>query len=139
MLSPKILFTNTAGQIASDPAGFLRITWAKADRTLDHTKALFEELLRQLKAHGESRILIDQKRMHPFNGQEQYWIANEWVPRAVHEGGYRYGAVVVSPAVLARLATAYITTSAHGLPLVYRSFDTVAEALAWLLKQPATP
>ncbi|WP_046243895.1 hypothetical protein [Hymenobacter terrenus] len=71
--------------------------------------------------------------MRSFTAAEQQWVAHKWLPRAV-EGGYRRGAVVVSPNVLVRLATAYVTTNVQGLPLVYRSFDSEAEAVRWLLQ-----
>jgi hypothetical protein len=44
--------------------------------------------------------------------------------------------VVVSPDVLVRLATAFVTTNVQGLPLVYRTFDTEAQAMQWLAQQP---
>ncbi|MBD2723830.1 MULTISPECIES: hypothetical protein [Hymenobacter] len=132
-----LLFENTAGQLQADPAGFLRATWGPRRRTLAETQALFNQMLRCLQQHGWGRILINQLTMPPFSPTEQQWIAQHWLPRAVTEGGYRYGAVVVSPDVLVRLATAFVTTSVQGLPLTYRSFDTDAAATAWLAQQPA--
>jgi hypothetical protein len=40
---------------------------------------------------------------------------------------------------MVRLATAYVTTHFGELPLVYRSFETDEQAVAWLLAQPAKP
>lgn len=77
--------------------------------------------------------------MQPFSQSEQHWVAHDWRPRAVREGGYRHGAVLVSPNVLVRLATAYVTSHVQGLPLVYRSFDADADAGRWLPQQPARP
>jgi hypothetical protein len=136
MPSATLLFTNSAGQLAANPAGFLHVTWGTGARTLAATKALFEQMLGQLQRHSWSRVLIDQTAMLPFDKAEQTWIAADWLPRAVREGGYRYGAVVVSPTVLVRLATAFITTYVQGLPLTYRSFDTEADARHWLVQQP---
>ena len=133
---PSLYFENSAGEVLTDPAGFLRTNWSGQRRTLPATQAVFENMLRALQRHGLSRILVDQSQMVPFTSEEQQWIAREWLPRAV-QGGYRYGAVVVSPNVLVRLATAFITTTVLGLPLVYRSFDAAAEARRWLLQQPA--
>ena len=130
-----LLFENTAGYLLADPAGFLRATWSSRRRTLADTQALFDQMLRGLQRQGWSRILINQLEMAPFTPAEQQWIAQSWLPRAVEEGGYRHGAVVVSPHVLVRLATAFVTTNVQGLPLVYRSFDTDAAAAAWLTQQ----
>jgi hypothetical protein len=131
-----LLFSNTAGQLLADPAQFLRAHWTTQPRTLADTQALFTGMARALRQRGWSRILINQVNMRPFSAAEQQWVSQEWLPEAVREGGYRAGAIVVSTDTYARLATAYITTSVGGLPLRYRSFDTEAEAVAWLLQQP---
>ena len=132
-----LLFSNAAGQLFADPANFLRARWADQPRTLADTQALFTNMTLALRQHGWSRILINQVFMRPFSPAEQQWISQEWLPHAVQQGGYRVGAVVVSTDAYTRLATAYITTSVGGLPVRYRSFDAEAEALAWLLQQPA--
>ena len=132
-------YQNTAGQLLEDPAGFLRANWSSQPRRLEATQALFGRMIQALRYHGWSRILVDQLQMTPFTPAEQTWIAQQWLPRAVHEGGYRYGAVLVSPNVIVRLATAYITTQVQNVPLVYRSFQVETEAVKWLLQQPATP
>jgi hypothetical protein len=135
---PSLYFENAAGEVLTDPAGFLRTNWSSQKRNPEATQAIFENMLRALQQYGWSRILINQRNMIPFTPQEQQWIAREWLPRAV-QAGYRHGAVVVSPNVLVRLATAFVTTSIQGLPLMYRSFDTVADAQSWLLQQPVSP
>lgn len=131
-----LLFSNAAGQLFADPAQLLRAHWTAQPRTLADTQALFTHMMQALLRHGWSRILVNQVAMRPFSPAEQQWVAREWLPYAVQQGGYRSGAVVVSTDTYARLATAYITTSVGGLPLRYRSFDAEAEALAWLLRQP---
>jgi len=137
--APLLLFKNNAGQLLADPAGFLRANWGTQARNLTDTRNLFLTMQRELQNHRWSRILVNQAGMPPFTTAEQQWIAHEWLPQAVQAGGYRFGAVVVSPDVLVRLATAYVTTHVQGLPLVYRSFDSDADAVRWLLQQPATP
>lgn len=132
---PGLYFENSAGEILKDPAGFLRTHWSSQLRTEPATRAIFEHMLQALHQFGWSRILINQSQMIPFAPEEQRWISSEWLPQAVL-GGYRHGAVVVSSNVLVRLATAFVTTSIQGQPLVYRSFDTEAEAAQWLAQQP---
>lgn len=97
---------------------------------------MFEAAARALRQYGWGRILINQVHMVPFTPEEQRWISQEWLPGAVHESGYRAGAVVVATNVLTRLATAYITTSSPETLLRYRSFDLEAAAIEWLLAQP---
>ncbi len=107
--------------------------WSGAKRTLADTQDLLTHMAQTLQLRGWSKVLANQMLMPPFSQAEQQWI-QEWLPRAVHEGGYRYGAIVVSTDTYARLATAFITTNVGGLPLRYRSFDDAAQATAWLLQ-----
>ncbi|HEX8350498.1 MAG TPA: hypothetical protein VF598_11090 [Hymenobacter sp.] len=131
-----IYFQNVAGQLLEDPSGFLRANWSTQPRALEDTQALFTHMLQALQHRRWSRILVNQVGMRPFSSEEQAWIAKEWLLRAVREGGYRHGAVVVSPDVMVRLATAYVTTQVHDVPLVYRSFEAEPSAVQWLLQQP---
>jgi hypothetical protein len=135
---PSLYFENTAGEVLTDPTGFLRTNWSSQKRNPEATRAIFDNMLRVLQQRGWSRILVNQQHMIPFTPEEQQWIAHEWLPRAVL-AGYRHGAVVVSPNVLVRLATAFVTTSIQGMPLTYRSFDADMDARRWLELQPATP
>jgi hypothetical protein len=128
-----VLFSNPAGQLAADPAGFLRMDWSGAQRTLADTQGLLTHMAQALRQRGWGKVLANQTLMPPFSPAEQQWI-QEWLPRAVHESGYRYGAIVVSTDTYARLATAFITTNVGGLPLRYRSFDDAAQATTWLLQ-----
>jgi len=130
------LFENNAGRLVADDAGFLRTTWSGQRSTLADTQGLFNAMLRGLQQRRWSRILVNQVQMPSFTPAEQQWVSKSWLPRAVAEGGYRFGAVVVSPDVLVRLATAFVTTNVQGLPLVYRTFDTDAQATEWLAQQP---
>jgi len=134
-----VFFTNAAGRLLADPEGFVRAYWTTQPRTLADTQALFASMSAALAQRGWSRILVNQVSMRPFSPAEQQWVAQEWLPGAVQQSGYRSGAVVLSTDIYARLATSFITTSVGGLPLRYRSFDQEAEALAWLRQQPASP
>ncbi|WP_400192959.1 hypothetical protein [Hymenobacter sp. B81] len=136
---PPVYFENAAGQLLIEPAGYLRVVWSRGERLLSHSQALFAHMAQALQQQQWSRILIDQRHMPPFSRAEQQWIAAEWLPQAVRVAGYRYGAVLVSPDVMVRLATAYVTTHIQNLPLVYCSFETNDAAVAWLLEQPAQP
>ncbi|RSK39570.1 STAS/SEC14 domain-containing protein [Hymenobacter perfusus] len=132
---PTLYFENKAGRLLEDPAGFLRAHWSAQERDELTFRALFNHMVQALRRHGWHRILIDQRQMRAFSTAEQQWIVQQWLPRAATEGGYRFGAIVVSEDVFTRLATAYVTTSVQGLPLVYRTFTEEAAAVAWLWQQ----
>lgn len=129
-----LLFENTAGQILTDPARYLRTYWLAKPRTLADTQEFLGQLLRALQQYGASKVLINQVDMLPFSPEEQAWVNQEWLPLAITTN-YRFGAVVVATNLYARLATAGITTSPHGLPMRYRSFDREDQAIAWLEQQ----
>lgn len=131
-----LIFQNPAGQLVADPAGFVRMTWTGGKRTLADTQALLTQLANALKQRGWGKVLADQTLMPSFSPAEQQWVTQEWLLQAVHDGGYRYGALVVAADTFARLATSFITNEVRGLPLRYRSFDQVADAAAWLRQQP---
>ncbi|HET9505104.1 MAG TPA: hypothetical protein VFO93_16290 [Hymenobacter sp.] len=129
-----VFFKNEAGELAADPAGFLRMSWSAGPRALADTQALLTQLAHGLRQRGWVKVLADQTQMPSFSPAEQQWISQEWLAFAVRECGYRYGAIVVSGDTYARLATAFITTNVQGLPLRYRSFDAAAPATDWLLR-----
>lgn len=133
----RIYFSNRAGRLLENPAGYLEAHWSSEARQPGDAQALFTHMLQALQRYNWSRI-INQVGMLPFSPAEQQWVAQEWLPLAVR-AGYRHGAVIVSPNVMVRLATAYVTTQVQGLPLLYRSFETEVEAAEWLLQQPKSP
>ena len=134
MAADSLLFENVAGSLGLD-AGFLKMRWTPSARTLTDTQALLGALARELARHGLHKVLTNQQQMRQLSAEEQHWVTNTWLPQAVTTSGYRFGAVVVAADLYARLATASITSLAHGLPLRYRSFDDEAQAVEWLRRQ----
>jgi hypothetical protein len=88
-----------------------------------------------MQRHGWSRMLINQQQMSPLTSAEETWMATEWLPQAVHEGGYRHGALVVAHDVFARLAMTSIVMTSRKLGHTYRNFENEKEAANWLLTQ----
>ncbi|MDO7887133.1 hypothetical protein [Hymenobacter cheonanensis] len=125
---------NSAGQVSFEPAGYVRLDWGRQPRSFAATCAIFNAAAQAMQQYGSGRVLVNQTEMQPFTSEEQLWISQQWLPAAVRDSGYRYGAVVLAANVLTRLATAFVTsTPVPGLK--YRSFGNEPEALAWLLQQ----
>ena len=61
-------------------------------------------------------------------------MSTEWLPQAVNESGYRFGAVLVAQNVFARLAMTQLMMATRNLPHTYRTFETEETAMAWLLE-----
>ena len=61
-------------------------------------------------------------------------MSTEWLPQAVSESGYRFGAVLVAQNVFARLTMTQLVMATRELPHSYRTFETEETAVVWLLK-----
>lgn len=129
-----IYFENGVGRIWEEPEQYLRLEYRPGAREEGHFQALLNHLAQALSRRGWHGVLVDQRAMTPFTPREQEWM-RQWLPRAVHDNGYRYGAVVVAQNVFARLAMTQLVLSSRDLPHTYRTFETEEEALAWLVRQ----
>ncbi|UOQ69228.1 STAS/SEC14 domain-containing protein [Hymenobacter volaticus] len=131
----RIYYENAVGRVVDDPLGFARLTYQSSVRVADSFHAFLGHVTRLMARRGDGCLLVDQRRMSPFTPDEQRYVIEQWLPRTVQEGGYRYGAVIVAEDVFARLATASVVTAVRELPMQYRYFEQEAEAIAWLLHQ----
>ncbi|WP_310394696.1 STAS/SEC14 domain-containing protein [Hymenobacter sp.] len=127
-----IYFENSVGRIWEEPDAYLRLEYRPGPREETHFRALLNHLAQALARRGWHRILVDQQAMAPFSPGEQEWMTTQWLPRAVHEHGYRLGAVVVAHNVFARLVMNQLVMATRDLPHTYRTFERDADAVAWL-------
>ena len=128
-----IYFENNVGRIWEEPDAYLRLEYRPGPREELQFRALLNHLAQALSRRGWDSILVDQQAMTPFSPEEQAWMVSHWLPRAVRENGYRYGAVVVAHNVFARLAMTQLILGSKDLPHTYRTFENDVEAAAWLL------
>ena len=133
--SRSLYFENSVGRIWEEPAGYLRLEYKPGGRAELDFHALLNHCAQALGRRQWRSILVDQRQMAPFGPGEQHWMGTEWLPRAVHEYGYRFGAVLVAQNVFARLAMTQLVLSTRDLPHTYRTFEGEDEAVGWLLKQ----
>ncbi len=134
--SPRSLyFENGSGRIWEEPDHYLRLEYRSGPRELVQFRALLTHMGQALARRKWDKALIDQRAMAPLSPSEQAWMATEWLPRAVTEGGYRYGAVLVAHDVFARLAMNELVLSTRDLPHTYRTFEAEETALDWLLEE----
>jgi hypothetical protein len=130
-----IYFKNNAGCLWEEPLGYLQLEYYAGARSETQFQALLTHAQQAMKRHGWHRMLVNQQAMSAFTPIEEAWMMNEWLPRAVREAGYRYGAVVVAHNVFARLAMAGIVMTSRKLGHTYRNFEQEPDAIAWLLQQ----
>jgi hypothetical protein len=130
-----IYFKNNVGCLWEEPGGFLRLDYYKGPREEAQFRALLTHVRQAMQRHGWSRLLINQQEMNALTASEENWMINEWLPKAVLENGYRYGAVIVAHDVFARLAMTGIVMTSRKLGHTYRNFEHEKEAVEWLLAQ----
>jgi hypothetical protein len=134
ILTRSLYFENSSGRIWEEPAGYLRLEYRPGPREAVQFRALLTHTAQAMSRRQWNKMLVDQRDMAPFNPSEQDWMTNEWLPRAVQENGYRYGAILVARNVFARLATNQFVMASRNLSHTYRTFETEDDAVAWLLK-----
>ncbi|MBJ6107928.1 hypothetical protein JAO73_02815 [Hymenobacter sp. BT523] len=127
-----LYFENSTGRIWEEPDGYVRLEYRPGSRETVQFRAMLTHLAQALARHRWSKALIDQREMTPFTPAELDWMTNEWLPTAVRECGYRYGAALVAHDVFARLAMNQLVMASRGLAHTYRTFESEAEATEWL-------
>ena len=127
-----LYFENGNGRIWEEPEGYLRLEYRPGPRETVPFRALLTHVAQALSRRKWAKILVDQREMVPFSASEQDWMTDEWLPHAVAEHGYRYGAVLVATNVFARLAMNQLMMATRSLPHTYRTFETEETAVAWL-------
>ena len=133
--SRTIYFKNNAGCLWEEPEAYLRLDYYPGVRSETQFQALLTHAQQAMRRHNWSKMLINQQQMSAFSPSEESWMINEWLPRAVREGGYRFGAIVVAHNVFARLAMTSVVMSSRKLGHLYRSFEHETEAITWLVAQ----
>jgi hypothetical protein len=133
--SRTIYFKNSIGCIWEEPQAYLRLDYYPGPREEGQFRSMLTHLRQAMHRRGWSRVLINQQQMSPFTPAEETWMVNEWLPQAVHENGYRYGAVVVARDVFARLAMNSLLVTSRKIGHLYRNFEGETEAVDWLLAQ----
>ena len=128
-----LYFENTAGRLWEEPEGFVRVEYQAGRRQEIELRSLLTHATHALRRRSWTNLLIDQRVMSPFTPAEQRWLTETWLPEAIREAGYRYGAVVMANDVFARLAMTQITMTTRDHH-TYRNFEDEAAAQAWLLQ-----
>ena len=134
MLTRSLYFENSAGRVWEEPAGYIRLEYRAGAREVAQFRALLTHTAQALYRQQWDKILVDQREMAPYNPTEQEWMTNEWLPRAVRENGYRFGAILVAHNVFARLVTNQFVMASRGLAHTYRTFENETDGLQWLLE-----
>ena len=131
----RLYVENAVGRVEEDVRGFIRLKYYPGPRNAEDWHVLMQHTKEQLARQGRGLLLVDQQQMAPFKPAEQAWLLEQWLPSAIVDGGYRFGAVLQARDVFARLAMDTVRAQARNLHLTYRYFEEETPAVAWLLAQ----
>jgi hypothetical protein len=127
-----LYFHNELASILEHADGYARIDWQPVPSQSRVLRTVYEQVLRLLCATGFTKILSDRQLMPPLLPVDQLWLAEQWIPQAVSEAGYRHGAVVESHDLLSRNSVVQVVEKLGSLPLTVRYFEDDWQAAKWL-------
>jgi hypothetical protein len=126
---PLVLESNPVCSVLLDAdVPCLTVVW-KRPATSAQLRVLHERLLVFLREHKINKILGDDTALPLIEPEDQDWIVQDWMPRAV-AAGLKLAANKSPEAYFGRLAVE--TIKANQSLLAIRSFDHFEEAWRWL-------
>jgi hypothetical protein len=117
-----------------EDARCITIVW-KQYATQVQLRFIHESLLRLIRAHGVCKILGDDTALPTVPSEDQEWIAQNWMPRAIGSG-LRFVANKPPESYFGKLSIRSIQALAPP-DLQFRSFEEMREAREWLQAIPA--
>ncbi len=106
------------------------VQW-KAWATSDEYRAAQEVVILALRENHASRNLIDATDSRVVSGEDQKWLVENWIPRAV-AAGRRWTAIVLPQSALGRTIQENIDSHPQSDRSKVEHFETVEDAAAWL-------
>ncbi|OON67572.1 hypothetical protein B0919_17235 [Hymenobacter sp. CRA2] len=110
---------------------YVRIDWHPAPMRSHDLRDVYNAALQVLQQQHLTKVLTNHRFMPPIHPEDQHWLSEEWIQRAVTEAGYQYCAVVDAYDSQNRAGTTEVVRQRH-LPLTIRHFDNISEADFWL-------
>ena len=109
--------------------GCIKVIW-KRYATSTQIRFVHEVVLSALEHYGFRKIFGDDRSLPTIHSEDQRWITEDWMPRAV-AAGLRKCAGVYAKAYFGRLSTEQVRARAPA-PLEIQMFHTPEQAYAWL-------
>ncbi|MBC8085524.1 MAG: hypothetical protein H7Z21_20180 [Hymenobacter sp.] len=129
---PRPYFENAVGRLYQHPDGFALFRFKPGKRTFLELQGLLTQVRALLTRNSWHRFLADQILLAPFTPEEAAWIVTHWSTAAAQRPGGICGAVVLAQDVFARLAMGQVAHQANAQGMLFRLFETEAQAIAWL-------
>lgn len=109
--------------------GCITVIWRRY-ATSTQIRFVHEVVLSALEHHGFRKLFGDDRSLPTIHAEDQRWIAEDWMPRAV-AAGLRKCAGVYAKAYFGRISTEQVRARAPA-PLEIQMFHTPEQACAWL-------
>ncbi len=110
----------------------MRLAWSSERTTTEIVKAYYEQALALLLRTTSHLILSDHGQRVPLLPEAQSWLTTNWIPRAISQAHAYHCAIVEGVNPMHRLSTQSVVSAAPP-GFIFKRFDTIAEAEAWLL------
>lgn len=98
--------------------------------TSEQFRRIAESQLQLMKEYGFNKILTDNSLMKVVSMEDQKWVINDWLPRAL-KVGYMACATITSKDYFSRIAIENVISKIDD-QLTVRYFGDVDDAAAWL-------
>jgi hypothetical protein len=97
-------------------------------------QALSEHLLEALANYQTNKALVDIREMHLISAEDQRWLLESWVPRAMRIG-HNACAVINSKHFFNRVAISSVAENVKAIDFNLQLFEEVDKAVGWLKEQ----
>ena len=94
-------------------------------------RAAQELVILALRENHESRNLIDSAEARVVGSEDQKWLVEDWMPRAI-AAGRRWTAIVLPTSALGRTIAENIDKNPRSGLVKVEYFETVKDAASWL-------
>jgi hypothetical protein len=98
-------------------------------------RPIMERVLEMMKSNGASRMLADLRDAKVNSQEDQKWLYEDWMPRAI-QAGLRSTAFVVPKSTIAQLGLRRSIQRVDKNDFLIAHFEDVEGAREWLKSQP---
>jgi hypothetical protein len=109
---------------------WVHVQWKAWAKSPEYREAQ-EMVILALRENHASRNLIDSKESRVVSEEDQQWLVEDWMPRAV-AAGRRWTAIVLPASPLGRTIAENIDKHPQSSLTTVQHFETVEDAAAWL-------
>jgi hypothetical protein len=93
-----------------------------------------EELLDCIEQRDTDKVLVDTSGIQAHDDEDQAWLQQDWIPRAI-DAGMQYAGMVHSDSVISEMDMEEFMEMVADIPYEPMMTDDIDEARSWLAEQ----